>query len=136
MQIIILWKIYHHHETLVFVTQIHTAISQSPCNRNRAKSLFKFNMRYPGGVTCFSIHGNLVSWSWRILVKVPPYSLIHSYHPESKQTFLGKFCASVLFHNCFAFSIKMPGKYSSADCKRKGKNSLISQVKKALKNNC
>ena len=37
----------------------------------------------------------------KILVKVPPYSFIdiykNSYHPESKQTFLGKIlCVSII----------------------------------------
>ena len=42
--------------------------------------------------------------------------------------FWGKICMSVLFHNCFPFSIKIPVKYSSAGCKLNGQNSLISQA--------
>ena len=42
--------------------------------------------------------------------------------------FGGKICVSVLFNNCFQFSIKITVKYnSSAGCKQSGQNSLVLQ---------
>ena len=58
MQIIILWEIWHHQETLFSVTQVHTA--SDPVVETWAKSLSEFNTKYPAGINSFSIHANHV----------------------------------------------------------------------------
>ena len=66
MQIIILWKIWHHQETLVSTAQVHVTISQWPCGVEMCgKSLSEFNGKYPESINCFSMHANLVSQPWK-----------------------------------------------------------------------
>ena len=113
MQIIILWKIWNYQGTLVSATQVHTAISQWPWVEMWAKSLSELNTKYILEVlTVFQFMPTL----YRDHEKFGKSTTIFT------ETFIRilailrvdqHFCVSVLFNNCFPFSIKIPVKYST-----------------------
>ena len=113
MQIIILWKIWNYQGTLVSATQVHTAISQWPWVEMWAKSLAELNTKYILEVlTVFQFMPTL----YRDHEKFGKSTTIFT------ETFIRTlailrvdkyFCFSVLFNNCFPFSIKKPLKYNT-----------------------
>ena len=102
MQIIILWKIWYHQETLVSAAQVHTAIVSDPVVEIWAKSLFQF---IP---TLYRDHEN---FGKSTIIFIQTFTKTLTILRVNKH-FLGKFCVSILINDFFSFSIKMTVKYN------------------------
>ena len=113
MQVIILWKIWHHQELLLPSPRFMLPSVSDLVVEMWVKLPSEFNTKYPGGIafrfmpTLYRDHENFGK-----ITTIFSEIFIKTYHPEIK-TFFGKILYVTLFNNCFPFSIKITVKYNT-----------------------
>ena len=116
MQIIILRKIWHHQENLVSAAKVQLLLVSEPGVKIQTKSLLNLIQNILEELTVFQFMPTLYldheNFGKSTIIFIQTFIKTLVILRVNKH-FWGKFCVSVLFNNCFPFSIKIPVKYNT-----------------------